>query len=207
MKRYNQSGIALIESLLIILIIAIIGFGGYYVYHSQKQTDNTLNGAKSVNANVSNQIKASDPYAGWKAYTDPSKKWSVRYPSDWIVTTGSGATSPEYIDGLGLGPKNNELLISLSSFRSTQSAKDLLNSDNQSTVFSNQKTLTINGNSAYYEEDGDGNTYTYDTYGIVGKGIGININMIKTSTSPPPSVDNTQYENQFNLIAKSVRIL
>lgn len=38
MKR-NNNGFALIESILIILTFVIIGFGGYYVWHTQRTTD------------------------------------------------------------------------------------------------------------------------------------------------------------------------
>jgi Tfp pilus assembly protein PilV len=47
MKK-TQSGFALVESLLIILILVIIGFGGYYVWHTQKQTDKTLDTAAAT---------------------------------------------------------------------------------------------------------------------------------------------------------------
>jgi len=50
MKK-TQSGFALIEGLLIILILAVIGFGGYYVWNSQKQADK--NNAEAVKVSQS----------------------------------------------------------------------------------------------------------------------------------------------------------
>ena len=47
----RQSGFALLEGLLIILILAIIGFGGYYVWHTQQQTNKTLDTAAATSQN------------------------------------------------------------------------------------------------------------------------------------------------------------
>ncbi len=69
MKK-NQKGIALIETLLIILILVIIGFGGYYVWHTQKQTDKILNQA----AATSQKTTATKP--AQKYFT--IKEWGVR---------------------------------------------------------------------------------------------------------------------------------
>lgn len=55
--RKTQQGIALIETLLIVLILVIIGFGGYYVWHTQKEnnkvTDDTLKASQSAPAPTS----------------------------------------------------------------------------------------------------------------------------------------------------------
>lgn len=48
----SESGFSVTEGLLVVLVLAIIGFGGYYVHHSQKNT-NTM----SVSGSVSNSSK------------------------------------------------------------------------------------------------------------------------------------------------------
>jgi hypothetical protein len=57
----NQKGIALLETLLILLILTIIGFGGYYVWNSQKQSDKSLSSAEKASqpTPVSNSNSAS----------------------------------------------------------------------------------------------------------------------------------------------------
>lgn len=45
----NKNGFAALESLLILVIVAIIGGTGYYVWHSKAQTDKNLNNAASAN--------------------------------------------------------------------------------------------------------------------------------------------------------------
>lgn len=46
MKK-QQSGFSVIEGLLILVILAILGFTGWYVYHSSNQTDNSLSSANN----------------------------------------------------------------------------------------------------------------------------------------------------------------
>lgn len=87
LMKKNQKGLALIETLLIILILVIIGFGGYYVWHSQKQSNSTLSTAASTSQAASSQS------ALLSATVD--KTLSLKYPSTWhlVQTNQSAATS------------------------------------------------------------------------------------------------------------------
>lgn len=42
MTRFNQKGFALVETLLILIILAMIGGTGYYVWHSKQETNKSL---------------------------------------------------------------------------------------------------------------------------------------------------------------------
>ncbi|MEK7059705.1 MAG: hypothetical protein AAB971_03035 [Patescibacteria group bacterium] len=46
--KFNQRGFAAVETILIIVIVAIIGGAGYFVYSSNKKTNDTLNSAAKV---------------------------------------------------------------------------------------------------------------------------------------------------------------
>lgn len=48
----SQRGFALIEGLLIILILVFLGFAGYYVWHTQKNTDKSSKNALSASQNT-----------------------------------------------------------------------------------------------------------------------------------------------------------
>lgn len=78
----NQKGFALIESLLIILILAVVGFGGYYVWNTQHDKTKAANSPKS-----------STPASTSPSSTSPSyftiKEWGVRAPF-------SASLTPEY---------------------------------------------------------------------------------------------------------------
>lgn len=75
MKK-TQKGFALIEGLLIILILVIIGFGGYYVWNSQKQTNKTLDTAASTSQKAASSEAANKPGQMYLTI----KEWGVRLP-------------------------------------------------------------------------------------------------------------------------------
>lgn len=96
-KNKNQNGIALIETLLIILILVIIGFGGYYVWHTQKQTDKTLNQASSTSQKtVTTASKTPVSSVKYLKITE----WGVRMPytgSDTFTYAFNPAAGPDLI--------------------------------------------------------------------------------------------------------------
>lgn len=89
----NQSGFALIEGLLILLIVAVIGGVGYYVYNSQKQTDRSLNSASSVSDNDSS-TKRSDNSSAKEKETEVmvNKNPGFVTISEWGVAAKIGST-------------------------------------------------------------------------------------------------------------------
>lgn len=51
-KEYdNQSGFGAVEALLIVVIVALIGFVGWFVYNSNQKASNTINSANQANSN------------------------------------------------------------------------------------------------------------------------------------------------------------
>jgi hypothetical protein len=55
MVRKSQKGFAIVEALLIVILLGIVGFTGYYVWHSKQQTDKTLNAANNSSQAPSTQ--------------------------------------------------------------------------------------------------------------------------------------------------------
>lgn len=100
----KEAGFSLIEILLIVIIIALIVFLGWFVYHSKQTADKTLTSATAATSAIKNGPKTSpttsavNPYAGWKTYTLPVEKLSLQYPSDWTVAnTAPTATQDDTI--------------------------------------------------------------------------------------------------------------
>jgi hypothetical protein len=50
--KRDEHGIGHIESLLVVVIVAIIGFTGWYVYHTKQNSDKALNAAASTSNNA-----------------------------------------------------------------------------------------------------------------------------------------------------------
>lgn len=85
--KNNQKGFTLIEGLLMLLVVSVIGFGGYYVWQNQQDENNsdTILTQEQTSKAVS-QPSNSDPYKGWKTYALHYEKLSFKYPSGWTVS-------------------------------------------------------------------------------------------------------------------------
>lgn len=82
----NSKGFTLVETLLVILVLAVIGFGGYYVWQNQHKDETKVSSNKSTATKTETKSQSSDPYQGWKSYTLPYEKLSFKYPSDWTLS-------------------------------------------------------------------------------------------------------------------------
>jgi len=93
MKRPNQSGAAIIETLLVILIAGLVGFVGWYVRHSQQVTAKALDAAATSQTitpknSATTTVGSTD---GWNNYSSKVGAFMVKYPKDWI-----GPSHPEF---------------------------------------------------------------------------------------------------------------
>jgi hypothetical protein len=57
--RHNQKGFGAVEGLLILILLSILGFTGYYVYHSQQNTNKTYDTAAKASGTPSSNSKSS----------------------------------------------------------------------------------------------------------------------------------------------------
>lgn len=90
LKSLNSKAFGTVETLLVILIVAILGGTGYYVYHANKNTNDTLNSAaKDANGTPKfaskkpTTTKATDETDKRFLYTSPNHKFSMRLPDGW----------------------------------------------------------------------------------------------------------------------------
>lgn len=98
MKIYkNQSGFGTVETLLVVVLVGIIGFTGWYVWQANKDVNDSLknvdNGTHKTTKKASGD-KASDPTAGWTAYSSKEGQFSLRYPTSWATATHPEDCSP-----------------------------------------------------------------------------------------------------------------
>jgi hypothetical protein len=103
MKKSNQSGFAAIEAVLILVVVAILGFTGWFVWHAKQNADKSLNAANSSEqASIKAKKKAADskPEPGdetkdWLLFKAPSGAWTMKLADGWILNASEGS------DGLG----------------------------------------------------------------------------------------------------------
>lgn len=89
----NQSGLAVIETVLILVVIGIIGFTGWYVWQSKQKSDEMLtpnqsssqSSGKSKAATNDNGAKqtASEQSDSWLLFTSAKNEFSIRVPDGW----------------------------------------------------------------------------------------------------------------------------
>lgn len=105
MKK-NQKGFSAVEGLLILIIVGLVGFIGWYVYHTKNNTEATLNQAdKSANTRNANTTSS------WKTYSDDFV--SLKYPTAWSVKRDDNTNLPGTKNLVLTGPNDNELASSI----------------------------------------------------------------------------------------------
>jgi hypothetical protein len=115
-KSSFSSGFSIVESLLVLVVIGILGFTGWYVYHAKQTSDKNYSAAASTTVPTYKK----NPYAGWKTASLQYEKVSFKYPSSWQLSNTSkdeqvtGGTATPGADTAVLTSPNG-LLVSLES--------------------------------------------------------------------------------------------
>lgn len=103
MRSKNEAGVSSLEGLLLLVVVLVIGFVGWYVYRAQNTANNTLANTAG-NGNLTSPIST----AGWQKFSDDGTKYpatpdgngdavgfSFLYPKNWkfypIGTVAHGA--------------------------------------------------------------------------------------------------------------------
>jgi len=96
--KLNKKGFSALEILIVLIVILVLGLGGWYVYKNNKKDNKT-----STTTSISNKSIAAplDVYSGWKTYTSPNEKSSFKYPQSWALKS---ETYPANTPGSDYGP-------------------------------------------------------------------------------------------------------
>lgn len=111
----DRRGFAAVETLLVVVIIGLIGFVGWYVYHAMKNTNSAYKAATTTSNSASPKFSSKkakkatastvapatgDVTAGWTAITSPDSSFSFKTPTNWVSLTcdkSGGSASTVYI--------------------------------------------------------------------------------------------------------------
>lgn len=91
MKKLNQTGFAAIEAVLILVVVAILGFTGWFVWQAKQNTDESLNAAnsseqaiaKAKKSETKQQTQPADETTNWLLYESPENGWTIRLADGW----------------------------------------------------------------------------------------------------------------------------
>jgi len=86
-------GFSAVEAILVVLIVAGLGLGGWYAWHENKTKPAIKQSASQTNKNSSatkssSSSSSADLYADWQTYCDSSISSCIQYPSDWSSVPG-----------------------------------------------------------------------------------------------------------------------
>jgi hypothetical protein len=81
----DQKGFTLVESLLVVITLALVVGVGFYVMNANKDKKNDT--ATTSNKTSEKTKPVADPTADWASYTSPLGKFSVKYPKSWATAT------------------------------------------------------------------------------------------------------------------------
>jgi prepilin-type N-terminal cleavage/methylation domain-containing protein len=157
-KTKNQNGFSLIEILLVLILVSVIGFTGFYVY-SQKGSNSKDADASAAGKNAATN---SEPQSDHLEYKDP-KGFSLQYPKDWKFVA-KGTKTQDKDSGMNEFSSNQFLpsadypkillnhQIAFSSFESTSTPSELIQNQFNNKVGNaikvSSKETKINGNIA-----------------------------------------------------------
>lgn len=87
----NTKGFGLVAILLGVVILAVIGGAGAYVYHKnhKTKTSNTTSSSKGSSGTQNKPPTPVDPYVGWKTATLKYEQATFKYPASWQVSNTS----------------------------------------------------------------------------------------------------------------------
>jgi type II secretory pathway pseudopilin PulG len=90
MKK-NQKGYGIVELLLVIVLVGIFAFAGWYILDSNKTADTSLSSAEAVSSSTAKNSKAlasaKDSTADWITYSSQDGQYMVKYPKSWATAT------------------------------------------------------------------------------------------------------------------------
>jgi Tfp pilus assembly protein PilV len=98
--RRRQSGFSIVETLLVILMLATLGFTGYFVYHTQQSTNKTIADTNKVGQSAVNRSEQGLNFA--KCKQAAGSKILLTYPEQCVTKDGktftdTAAAEPSYL--------------------------------------------------------------------------------------------------------------
>lgn len=89
-KLKNNSGFSVVEALLILIVIGILGFTGWFVYHARQTADKNLTSNNSTTPTYKKSKSSAsadvNQYVGWKTFCSAETDACFKYDPSWTFT-------------------------------------------------------------------------------------------------------------------------
>lgn len=118
--RTNQKGFSAVEAIIILIVVGLLAFAGWYVWKKNNKDPEPKNESVASQNQKKNETrpeeKKVDPYAGWKSGELVYEKLTYKYPADWnqdlksYPNGPSGSVKPGSEDLTLTGPNSSLLL-------------------------------------------------------------------------------------------------
>lgn len=99
--RRNQQGFTAVEIIIALLVLLLLGLGGWYVWHKSSDKDSKAASSsekKSADATPAEEVEGADLTDDWVEYSNAPGDYSFKHPASWVQ-----APHPELCtDGLAL---------------------------------------------------------------------------------------------------------
>lgn len=103
-KHTHEQGFSAVEALIIVVVVGILGFAGWFVLHAQKAAQKS-NVVSSTTTSTSTKAKepatatgfTNGPGADWQTYTNGSLGFSVAVPKKVLSPYGAPCTQRSYV--------------------------------------------------------------------------------------------------------------
>lgn len=83
-KLKNNSGFSIVEALLILVIVGILGFTGWFVYHSQNVASKDYSSQSGTHVSTATKSNTTTKaYAGWKTFCSSETSVCFKYAPSW----------------------------------------------------------------------------------------------------------------------------
>ncbi|MCX6718581.1 MAG: PsbP-related protein [Candidatus Staskawiczbacteria bacterium] len=106
MQKEKQKGISTLTGIIIIIVVAVVLFGGVFAY--QYFTAKSQQNSKFFGSSQKTNQTQTQTTAGWKTYTNSQYGYEIKYPEDWRK---SGIEPPTWIS-----PVEGTVYISIVSY-------------------------------------------------------------------------------------------